>query len=87
MLKKLFAGVLVSLAALSTDAFAVTYEIQDIGTFQTHSSVVIGSNNNGQILGWYNIDANTGKHFSTELYGSVSTFGIFPPAIAQMRRS
>lgn len=39
------------------------YEIQDIGTLQTRSSQAIAINNNGQILGWYNIDGTEkGKH-------------------------
>jgi len=42
----------------------VEYEIQDIGTLQTHSSEAIAINNEGQILGWYNLDGSPGgKHF------------------------
>lgn len=40
------------------------YDIQDIGTLQTVSSMAIDLNDNGQILGWYNIDgSNEGKRF------------------------
>jgi hypothetical protein len=40
------------------------YNIQDIDTLQTHASEAIALNNQGQILGWYNIDgSNEGKHF------------------------
>jgi uncharacterized membrane protein len=42
----------------------VEYDIQDIGTLQTHSSQAIAINNQEQILGWYNIDgSNNGKHY------------------------
>jgi hypothetical protein len=42
----------------------IEYDIQDIGTLQTHSSQAIAINNQGQILGWYNIDGSiNGKHF------------------------
>lgn len=42
----------------------INYDIQDIGTIQTCSSTAIDLNNNGQILGWYNIDGtNDGKYF------------------------
>lgn len=37
---------------------AIEYEIQDIGTIHTHSSRAIALNNQGQILGWYNIDGS-----------------------------
>ncbi len=42
----------------------IEYEIHDIGTLQTRESNAIDLNNQGQILGWYNIDGtNAGKHF------------------------
>lgn len=42
----------------------IKYEIQDIGTLQTRSSKAISINNQGQILGWYNIDGTEkGKHY------------------------
>lgn len=37
---------------------AIEYDIKDIGTLQTHKSVSIDMNNEGQILGWYQIDSN-----------------------------
>lgn len=43
---------------------AIEYDIQDIGTLQTHSSQAIAINSQGQILGWYNIDGTpAGKRF------------------------
>lgn len=42
----------------------IEYDIHDIGTLQTRSSEAIALNNQGQILGWYNIDdSKEGKHF------------------------
>jgi uncharacterized membrane protein len=42
----------------------IDYEVHDIGTLQTNSSQVIALNNQGQILGWYNIDGtDNGTHF------------------------
>jgi hypothetical protein len=41
---------------------AMEFEILDIGTLQTRSSQAIAINNQGQILGWYNIDGTEGKH-------------------------
>lgn len=43
---------------------AIEYDIQDIGTLQTKESHGIAINNQGQILGWYNIDGTPiGKRF------------------------
>lgn len=52
-------------SCVSSHAYAeIQYEISDIGTLQTHSSQAIALNNQGQILGWYNIDGSMGgKHF------------------------
>lgn len=42
----------------------IQYNIHDIDTLQTHSSKAIAINNEGQILGWYNIDGkSSGKHY------------------------
>jgi uncharacterized membrane protein len=42
----------------------IKYDIQDIGTLQTRSSRAIAINQQGQILGWYNVDgSNKGKRF------------------------
>jgi hypothetical protein len=42
----------------------MAYEIQDIGTLQTRASQAIAINNQGQILGWYNIDGTANRqHF------------------------
>lgn len=63
VIKKLscFLFVMLFSAFLSAE---IEYEIQDIGTLQTHSSQAIAINNNSQILGWYNIDGTAqGKHF------------------------
>jgi hypothetical protein len=43
---------------------AIEYDIQDIGTLQTKESHAIAINNQGLILGWYNIDGSSeGKRF------------------------
>ena len=43
---------------------AVEYGFEDIGTLQTHSSRPIALNNQGEILGVYNLDGSTGEeHF------------------------
>lgn len=42
---------------------AVEYDIQDIGTLQTHMSQAIDMNNAGQILGWYQVDEKAEKRF------------------------
>lgn len=61
---KLFSGSIIAVMCLSSTLFALEYEIQDIGTLQTHSSQAIAINNEGQILGWYNLDGTPeGKHF------------------------
>lgn len=42
----------------------IEYKIEEIGTLQTQTSEAIAFNDEGQILGWYNLDgSNTGKHF------------------------
>lgn len=65
MFKKLFSLILLSYVAISSFLVAeIEYDIQDIGTLQTHSSCAISINNQGQILGWYNIDgSDNGKHY------------------------
>lgn len=64
MLRKIFTASVFSLTAIAGILAAEEYDIQDIGTLQTHSSEPIAINNQGQILGWYNLDGTTeGKHF------------------------
>lgn len=65
MLKKICSLAVFSFVLVSRVVFAaVEYDIHDIGTLQTKASQAIALNNNGQILGWYNIDgSNTEKHF------------------------
>src|ERR1700674_5153160 len=65
MLKKLYSSIFLSLIAISSFLSAeIEYDIQDIGTLQTHSSQAIALNNQGQILGWYNIDGSPqGKQY------------------------
>ncbi|MBA3721240.1 MAG: hypothetical protein H0W88_02425 [Parachlamydiaceae bacterium] len=65
MLKKICYLMTFLFIAISNFLTAETkYEIQDIGTLQTHSSQAIAINNQGQILGWYNIDGSKeGKHY------------------------
>jgi len=65
MFKKVCSLMVLSITAVSNFLFAeIEYEINDIGTLQTHSSQAIAINNNGQILGWYNIDGSSeGNHF------------------------
>ncbi len=65
MFKKLCSTIFLSLVSISNFLSAeIEYEIHDIGTLQTKASQAIALNNNGQILGWYNIDgSNTGKQF------------------------
>ncbi|MCE5318410.1 MAG: hypothetical protein LLG04_13755 [Parachlamydia sp.] len=65
MFKKICSTTILMLVALSGGvASAIDYDFQDIGTLQTHSSEAIALNNQGQILGWYNIDGTKkGQHF------------------------
>lgn len=65
MFRKLFSLFAVSLLSISSFlSGAIEYEIQDIGTLQTHSSEAIAINNQGEILGWYNVDGtNEEKHY------------------------
>ncbi len=64
MLSNLYTSLIVFFITVSSFLSAVDYEIHDIGTLQTHSSKAIAINNQGQILGWYNIDGSKeGKHF------------------------
>lgn len=65
MFKKIFSLTILAVVVISSFLAAeIQYDIQDIGTLQTHSSQAIAINNQGQILGWYNIDGTaTGKHF------------------------
>lgn len=59
-IKLLATSFLILFSALEAE---VEYEIQDIGTLQTRSSQAIALNNQGQILGWYNVDGTVnGKH-------------------------
>lgn len=64
MFKKILTTTIFSLFIASTFLTSVEYEIQDIGTLQTHSSQAIAINNQGQVLGWYNIDGSSdGLHY------------------------
>lgn len=65
MFKKLCVSLFLSLLIMSGFLAAeIEYDIKDIGTLQTRESHAIAINNQGQILGWYNIDgSNNGKHF------------------------
>lgn len=65
MFKKLLAGLIVPLMAVSSFLSAtIQYEVRDIDTLQTHSSEAIAMNNKGCIMGWYNIDGSKeGKRF------------------------
>lgn len=64
MFKKIFSMTVLAAVAISSFLAANNYEIQDIGTLQTHSSKAIAINDNGQILGWYNVDGTqNGKKF------------------------
>lgn len=65
MFKKICSLIVLSFVAISSFLSAgIEYDIQDIGTLQTHSSQTIALNNKGQILGWYNVDGSqNGKHF------------------------
>jgi len=64
MLSNLYTPLVAFFITVSSFLSALDYEIRDIGTLQTHSSNAIAINNEGQILGWYNIDGSReGKHF------------------------
>lgn len=65
MFKKLVYLILSSVVLTSSFLIAeLEYSIRDIGTLQMHSSQAIAINDQGQILGWYNIDgSDSGKHF------------------------
>lgn len=65
MFKKIFCLTALSMMSISGFLTAeVEYDIRDIGTLQTKASQAIALNNQGQILGWYNIDGSaTGKQF------------------------
>lgn len=65
MFKKICSLFVLFLVPISSFLAAeIEYEIRDIGTLQTHSSQAIAINNQGQILGLYNIDGSKeGKHF------------------------
>lgn len=65
MMKTLCTSAFLLLISFSSILTAdLEYEIKDIDTLQTHSSHPIAINNQGQILGWFNIDGtNNGKHF------------------------
>ena len=65
MIKNLVGSILITVTLAFSNLFAnVEYDIQDIGILQTHSSQAIAINNQGQILGWYNLDGSKeGKQF------------------------
>jgi hypothetical protein len=66
MFKKIYSLAVLSIAVISSHLSAeIEYNIQDIGTLQTHSSQAIALNNQGQILGWYNINGTSseGNHY------------------------
>lgn len=65
MFKKICVSTILSFMAMTNFLTAeMDYDIQDIGTLQTHSSHAIVLNNQGQILGWYNVDGSKdGKHY------------------------
>ena len=65
MFKEVFTTLFLTITITTNFLMAdVQYDIQDIDTMQTKSSQAIDLNNQGQILGWYNIDgSNEGKHF------------------------
>lgn len=65
MFKKIYCITTLSLLSIASFLLAdIKYDIQDIGTLQTHSSHGIALNNQKNILGWYNIDGSVlGKHF------------------------
>lgn len=73
MFKKICSFTILSFAVISSFLVAeIEYDIQDIGTLQTHSSQAIALNNQGQILGWYSIDGSeNGKHFFVRNRGGV----------------
>lgn len=45
-------------------------KLNDIGTLQTHSSHPIAINDNGQILGWYDLDGSGKRFFLRDLDGT-----------------
>src|ERR1700733_14032271 len=65
MIRQLCSLSIISILVISGFLSAeIEYEVHDIGTLQTHSSQAIALNNQGQILGWYNINGSKeGKHF------------------------
>lgn len=65
MIKKICFSTIIAFTSITSFLSAkISYEIQDIGTLQTHSSNAISINNQGQILGWYNINSSENeKHF------------------------
>lgn len=76
MLKKVCSLAVLSFVLVSSFVLAeIEYEIHDIGTLQTRSSQVIDFNNQGQILGSYNIDgtSNGDYFFLRETNGSFYT--------------
>ncbi len=59
MHRKIMTGMLTLMLAMSSLLSAnLQYEIHDIDTLQTHSSEAIALNNNGDILGVYNLDGS-----------------------------
>jgi hypothetical protein len=78
MIKNLARSIMIPLVLACSNLFAeVEYEINDIGTLQTHSSQAIALNNNGQILGRYCIDNSNdeGNFFVRDRDGS---FHVLP---------
>lgn len=65
MFKKFLTATILALTVTSGSLLAkIEYEIQDMGTLQTNSSQALAINQQGQILGWYNLDGSAeGKRF------------------------
>lgn len=63
MLSKLLSLASFALIAFAGNLIAIDYEVNDIGTLQTHSSHPIAINDKGQILGWYDLDGSGQRFF------------------------
>lgn len=64
MINKIYYLVIFTFLTISVFLNGIEYDVQDIGTLQTHSSEAIAINNNSQILGWFNIDGTKDdKHY------------------------
>lgn len=77
MLRRLFSVVAISAISFASTLFSVNYEVRDIDTLQTHSSQAIAINNEGQILGWYNLDgtSNEKRYFVRNSDGNIQEIG------------